>query len=119
MATTRRVTLVGTAIAGTTFLAGCSSILGGNPDVVVFNRTDSELRADITLVDTDGEELLSKRAAIEPDNAFEHDEVLSSGTYTLSVDVEGGPSGEREFDVEDGDSLQARVDEDDIEFNKL
>lgn len=116
---TRRNILVGTTTAGTTLLAGCSSLLGGNPDVVVFNQTDTEVTAGITLVDPNGEELLSERATIEPDNAFEHDEVLSSGTHTLSVDVEGGPSGEREFDVEDGDSLQARVDEDDIEFNKL
>ncbi len=119
MATTRRKMLVGTAISGTALLAGCSGMLGGNPDVVVFNRTDNELTADVTLVDADGEELVSERATIEPDGAFEHDDVLSSGTHTLGVDVEDGPSGEREFDVEDGDSLQARVDQDDIEFDKL
>lgn len=90
-----------------------------NPDVVVFNRTDVERTVDVTLVDSSGEELLAASTTIAPDDAFERDDVLpSSGQVTLAVAVENGPTAERGFDVSDDSSLQARIDEDDVEFDE-
>lgn len=118
---TRRNALKVTATFGTMALAGCSNILGGsNPDVVVFNDTDSEKTAEITLVSDGGEEVVSATETISSDGAFERDDVLpEDDTLTFSVAVDSGPSGEEEFDVSDASSLQARIDGDDIEFDKL
>lgn len=118
---TRRNALTLTATASTAVLAGCGNILGGgNPDVVVFNDTDSEKTAEITLASDDGEEVLSATETISSDGAFEQDDVLpEDGTLTFTVAVDSGPSSEEEFDVSDASSLQARIDGDDIEFDKL
>ena len=100
-------------------LAGCSQLSQFfNPDVVVFNRTDSEQTAEITL--TAGTDvLISERTSIEASEAFEQDDVLSSsGTVTFDVTVEDGPSAEREFDISDDTSLQAYIDGE-IEFEKF
>lgn len=117
--TTRRRTLAATVAAATIPLAGCSDFLEYSPDVVVFNRTDEEVTADVTLSDADGERLLSETATIEPSEASEHDDVLpSSGQVTLSVAVEGGPSDEADFDVSGDTSVQARIDADAIQFDQ-
>lgn len=116
---TRRGTLRVIALSGTITLTGCSGIFGGeDPDVVVFNKTDSEVTADVTLADDSGGELLSETATIAPDDAFEHDDVLpDSGEHTLSVAVEDGTSGEETVDVSDVSSIQARIEGDDIQFD--
>lgn len=113
---TRRSVLSSVAVASAALLAGCGAF-DSNPDVVVFNRTDSEQSVNVTLVDDGGEELLSEGTTIAPDEAFEQDGVLpESGTVTFSVSVDGGPSGEREFELSEAASLQAFVDADGVEF---
>ena len=116
---TRRGTLRAITISGTIALAGCSGVFGGeDPDIVVFNKTDGEVTADVTLVDDAGEELLSETATIASEEAFEHDDVLpDSGDHTLSVAVEDGPSGEETADVSDVASMQARIEDGDIQFD--
>lgn len=117
---TRRTVLTAAVASGATLLAGCGVFFGGSPDVVVFNRTDDALTAEVTLVDDADEELFAETATIEAGEAFERDDVLPpSGQVTLAVAVDGGPSAEREFQVSEGSSLQARIDEADIQFDEL
>lgn len=101
-------------------LTGCVSSLIGDPDVVIFNRTDAELTADVTLTSASGEDLLVETTTITGGNAFERDEILpSSGELTLAVAVEDGPTDDQEFEVSEDSSLQARIDENAIEFDKI
>ncbi len=103
--------------AGAVLLAGCG-LLSSSPDVVVFNKQDSALTAEVELTASDGESLLSEEATIEAGDGSQWDDVLpSDGSVTLSVSVADGPSGESDFDVTGEDiSLQARIDGD-IEFD--
>lgn len=115
----RRGLLSSVAVAGSTLLAGCLDIFDPNPDIAVFNRSDSIQTANVVLVDASEAELLSEQASIEPDEAFEADDVFpSSGTVTLSISVDGGPSGQREFDISEDTAIYAYIN-DDISFDEF
>lgn len=116
----RRKMMSVVAVSGATALAGCGMFSSSQPDVVVFNRTDSEVSADVTLLDGDQEELVSETATISVDDGYEIDDVLpETGTVTFQVSVEDGRSGEQDFEVSDGTSLQARIESSGIQFDKL
>lgn len=116
----RRQFLAASGVAGAVTLAGCSVLGPGAPDVVVFNKRDSSVTATVTLTGSDGDEILSKQPDISENGAFEQDDVLpSEGPVTFAVDVDGGESGTNEFGVDgDDQSLQARITDDGIEFEK-
>lgn len=116
---TRRKAMSVVAVSGVSVLAGCG-MFDNQPDVVVFNRTSSEVNADVTLRDGDQESLVSETATISVDDGYEIDDVLpESGTVAFQVAVEGGPSDEQEFEVSEDVSLQARIEDGGIEFDEV
>lgn len=115
---TRRTVLTTALVSSTVGLAGCSSVFGGDGDaeVVVSNDTDEELTANVSLVDDDGEELLTESETLGSGETAEYDDVFSSGTHTFSVVVEDGPTNSQPFEDVDGATLHARIEDDGVEL---
>lgn len=114
----RRVLSAG--VVAVASLAGCNVLSDEPPDVVVFNRTETAQTATVRLTDAAGEALVSADPTIQAKGAFERDDVLpSSGQVTLSVSVRRGPSGRQTFAVGDAESVQARIDADALQFDRV
>lgn len=118
MNVSRRKIIAGTVLSVVSLLAGCGDILLMNdPEMTVFNATDNELTADISLVNSSGEKLVSTSATISPDTSFTRDNILpSSGTLTLSITVENGPTDSREFDTYEETEISTFIYDNHIEF---
>jgi hypothetical protein len=120
VSTTRRGAV--SLLAGATVaLSGCGLLDGSGPDVAVFNRRESTL--DVTLVVGGTEKtIVSTTETLDPGEGFGRgrgDVLPSSGRVTVSVGVPGGPSAERELDIEDDTSIRIRIEPDGVTFETV
>jgi len=118
VSTTRRGAL-SLFVGATATLSGCGELLeGSGPDVAVFNRRESTL--DVTLVVGGTERtIVSTTETLDPGEGFGRgrgDLLPSAGSVTVSVGVPGGPSAERELDIEDDTSIQVSIESDGVTF---
>jgi hypothetical protein len=95
------------AVAGTTSIAGCSTLWDqtGATDVVVYNLRAEPIVASVTITPTDAEEPHTAReleiapgAKVDPVNRSKSP---TNSSYSITVEVDGGPS--ETFDWDDPD----------------
>jgi len=122
MQSTRRQ-FAATLPAALAALGGCLDGLfePAPPDVVVFNDTTSPIGSDVVVEPVDGgDALVDDAPVIDAMGAVEYPNVLpSEGRFRFGVDVGDGRTGAETFVVEsESGSLQAIVDESEVEFRK-
>lgn len=122
----RRSFCRGAAVGAVSFLAGCSGIIdglsGSQPDLVVFNKQDTNITASIEVTNRSNEEMiLSKSVDINSRNAEEFSDTLpSSGEFTITVETTDGLTGTHEWRISSEEqSMQVRVKSSSIDFNLL
>ena len=122
----RRSLCRGAAVGALSLLAGCSGIMeglsGSQPDLVVFNKQDTDITASIEVSNRSTEEtVLSDSAEINSGSAAEFPDVLpSSGEFTMTVETTDGLASTHEWSISSEDqSMQVRVRSNSIEFDQL
>ena len=95
------------AVAGTTSIAGCSTLWDqtGATDVVVYNLRTEPIVVSVTITPTDAEESHTAReleiapgAKVDPVN---RSKLPTNSSYSITVEVDGGPR--ETFDWDDPD----------------
>lgn len=128
---TRRTALYSLAVGVAAGLAGCSRAIEGGPegsaDLILVNETNSPLTVSLTVTDGAGATLHSGTHDVpvneghgDPNTPIE-DVFETDGRYTVTVEVEDGPSATKELHVrstkDDADLHQIYVEDDRIEFS--
>lgn len=95
-------------------------LTGAPPDVVVFNKTENSITASIEAINQEnGNAVMSETTDISSNNAAEYPDALpASGDYTITVETEGGLSGEHQWSISSEDqSMQVRINSESINFD--
>lgn len=121
----RRSICCGVAVMALPLTAGCSALsgfLGGNPgEVTIFNDTNSEITATITVTDLSEEtKILSDTSDISSSEATKYNDVFESATqYRFEAETADGIADSYEWDLPSTDHyLYITIGPDSIEFEE-
>lgn len=124
--TSRRAVLRAITVAMIAVLPGCSGIVqsltGLPPDVVVFNKTNQNRKAKVTIRNRPtGKTVLSKTPSIPAGGAAEYPDILApSGRYTMTVKTEDGLTNSHQWNVSsDNQSIQTIIKTNSITFREV